>query len=182
MRTFARLSGPGLAGLPAGRPDNHRLNENIDSLLCNLTSAFNPLHRDCLLDYQVKAINSGEVCMSVILPNEMLLSFSTLLESMGGFFRAVNNRARSVVAEQRLYDLDQIQAQQAANSGFRNEVCTLFDDFIHQGLTRNEAIKRVNSTLKGQNSPWASWDIITSVLRSEGRFRRSKGVRGGEQS
>jgi len=151
------------------------LNVNIDHMLCNLNSAFNPLHRDCLLNYHVAAVNSSQVCMSVVMPNEMLQSFSMLLESMGGFFRVVNGKARSSSASIKAHDLDKIAEHEKVADAFRSEVCTLFDSFIRKGLDSKEAIKRTNATLKLQNNPWASWYIVETTLRAAGRLRKPKG-------
>lgn len=151
------------------------LNVNIDTLLCNLNSAFNPLHRDCLLNYHVTAVNSGQVCMSVVMPSEMLRSFSMLLESMGGFFRVVNGKARASSATVKAHDLDTITERDRLIEAFKTEVCTLFDNHVSQGHAPKEAIKLTNADMKAQKSPWASHDIIKSTLRAMGRLRKQKG-------
>jgi hypothetical protein len=60
---------------------------------------------------------------------------------------------------------------------FRQEVCALFDMFRGQGHDAIEATKRSNFALKARKHPWASYDVIAKVLRSEGRFRKSRRVR-----
>lgn len=153
------------------------LDTNMDSLLCNLSSSFNPLHRDCLLDYQVQAVNTGHVCMSVVMPNEMLRSFSTLLESMGGFFRIVNNKARSSSATIKAHDLDELERQSQFKSAFHSEVCSMFDSFISQGHVMKDAVKRTNFAMKAKKHPWASFYIIEKTLRSEGRLLSAKRIK-----
>jgi hypothetical protein len=154
------------------------LDVNVDNLLCNLTSAFNPLHRDCLLNYHVRAVNSGQVCMSVVMPNEMLQSFSQLLESMGGFFRVVNGKARASTAAVKVHDLDKIAERDQLANDRRNEVCSTFDNFTRHGHSMNDAIKLTNNALKAGNNPWASRYMVENVLRSMGRLRKSKGGKG----
>ena len=153
------------------------LQVDIDSMLCNLNSAFNPLHRDCLLDYHVRSVNSSQVCMSVVMPNELLSSFSQMLESMGGFFRVVNNKARSSAASIRIHDLDAIAKREQITSDFKKDVCSLFDKFISQGFAMNDAVKSTNNALKAKNHPWASFYIVQNTLRAAGRLRRSKDIR-----
>ena len=97
------------------------LDVNIDSMLCNLSSAFNPLHRDCMLNYHVQAVDARQVCMSVVMPNEMLSSFSMFLESMGGFFRIVNNKARSSSATIKTHDLEKLAEREQAKAAFDSE-------------------------------------------------------------
>lgn len=54
---------------------------------------------------------------------------------------------------------------------FREEVCTLFDSFLAQGVESKEAIKRVNLALKDKKHPWATFEVVAGVLRSQGRLR-----------
>ncbi len=157
------------------------LDVNIDQLLCNLTSAFNPLHRDCLLNYHVKAVNARQVCMSVVMPNEMLQSFSQLLESMGGFFRIVNGKARSSSAAIKTHDLDKIAEREEFANARRLEVCAIFDDLMERGHSMNESIKLTNIALKAGNNPWASRYMVENVLRSAGRLRKSRSGKGGNK-
>lgn len=152
------------------------LDINMDSMLCNLTSAFNPLHRDCLLDYHVHAVNSGQVCMSVVMSNEMLRSFSQLLESMGGFFRIVNNKARSSSAHIKAHDLGELEKLAQFKDAFRSEVCSLLDGFISQGHISKDAVKRTNFAMKAKKHPWANFYLIEKEIRSTGRLRKAKAV------
>ncbi|MDA8413808.1 MAG: hypothetical protein M0023_08465 [Desulfobacteraceae bacterium] len=151
------------------------LNVDMDNLLYNLTSAFNPLHRDCLLNYHVAAVNAQQVCMSVVMPREMLQSFSQLLESMGGFFRVVNGKARAASAIVKAHDLDKIAEREQLASDRKAGVCAIFDKLISQGHSSSDAIRLTNNALRAENNPWASRYMVESVLRSEGRLRKSKG-------
>jgi hypothetical protein len=116
--------------------------------------------------------------MSVVMPNEMLQSFSQLLESMGGFFRVVNGKARASSAVLKVYDLDKIAEREQLLNARKLEVCTVFDVFISQGHDKKEAIKLTNNALKAGNNPWASRYMVETVLRSTGRLRKSKGGKG----
>ena len=149
------------------------LNVDMESMLYDLNSSFNPLHRDCLMDYHVTALDAGKVCMSVIMPRGMLRSFTTLLESMGGFFRFVDNRRKSTEASARVLDLDRLAERDRVKQSFQSEVCSLYDKYVGKGYSRSEAVKAVNRTLKAQNNPWANLYMIENVLRSAGRFKRS---------
>lgn len=60
---------------------------------------------------------------------------------------------------------------------FAEKVCCLFDGFRRQGLDVKEATKRTNFALKAKNEPWATYEVVASVLRAAGRFRKQKGVR-----
>ena len=58
---------------------------------------------------------------------------------------------------------------------FRDEACAIFDDLRKQGYDMKEASKRTNFALKAKNHPWATYEVVTSVLRGAGRFRKLKG-------
>lgn len=169
IKVQARRSTPGL-----NEPDI-----NIGELLYNVNSAFNPLHKDCLVDYHVEAISHCQVSLTVVLPNEMLNCFAQLLESMGGLFRVMNGKARSSSAELRVYDLEEVNSKHDAVYGFRREVCSLYDEFMSKGLGKTESIKQTNMTLKAAGSPWASLFLVEKVLREEGKLKSRKNKRAG---
>jgi len=57
---------------------------------------------------------------------------------------------------------------------FRETACSLFDGFIREGLDVKEATKRTNFALKAKKHPWATFDVVSKVLRDSGRFRCSR--------
>ena len=147
---------------------------DIDGLLCNVNSAFNPLHKDCLLDFHVSGARDGYVFLSIALPEGMTRAFTSMLESLSGFFRCIDIKSRSAVAQNKVHDpalRDQVEQNQAE---FRETVCRIFDELTGQGLEVKEAVKRTNSALKDQGHPWATHGIVSQVLRSMGRFRKLK--------
>lgn len=155
-----------------------KLEINMDQLLFNLNSAFNPLHRDCLVDYHVQAVDTRNICMSVVMPNEMLHSFSLLLESMGGFFRLANNKARSSSAVVKAHDLGEMAKREETINFYKKEVVELYDSFTSQGHDRKDALKLTNRALRAKEHPWSSTYIIEKVLRSAGRFRKTNNEKG----
>lgn len=70
----------------------------------------------------------------------------------------------------------QVERQRAE---FETEVCTLFDALRGEGVEPKEAAKRVNFALKARNHPWASFDVVSGILRAHGRFRKTAGKRKG---
>ena len=61
---------------------------------------------------------------------------------------------------------------ESAIAEFNKLVCSLFDDFRGNGLDVKEAAKRTNFAMKEKKHPWATYEVIASVLRKSGRFRR----------
>ncbi len=98
----------------------------------------------------------------------------TLLRSLHGFFRQIDIKAGHATSSNRSLDPQEVERRRKLQEEYRTEVCSLFDEFTRHGLPRNEAVKQTNAAMKKRNSPWATHDLITSVLRSEGRFRKKK--------
>lgn len=145
---------------------------DIDGLLCNVNSAFNPLHKDCLLDFHVSGARDGYVFLSIALPEGMTRAFTSMLESLSGFFRCIDIKARSAVAQGKVHDPARRAQVEQSQAEFRETVCTIFDSMVAAGLEIKEAVRRTNLTLKEQKHPWATHDIVSQVLRSTGRFRK----------
>lgn len=148
----------------------------IERVLYDANSLFNPLHKDFILDYHVSGVKDGYVYLTLAIPEGMTRVFVSLLESLTGFFRCINVKARSKSAQSKCIDPFEIQQRQQRQDEFRSTVCSVFDDLISQGVSLKDAVKRTNSTLKAQGSPWASYEIVQSELRAAGRFRRKKEV------
>lgn len=151
------------------------LSVDMDRLLLDVNSQFNPLRPECLLDFHVSGARNGFVYVSFALPEGMTRLFVSFLESMAGFFRLVDIKARSANAQVKAHDPAQREKVDSLHADFRQEVCEIYDGLIGQGVETKEAVKRTNSTLKARNHPWASFETVQKVLRSAGRFRRQKG-------
>ena len=147
---------------------------DMAATLYDLTTSFNPLHKDALIDYQVRSINASQICMSVVMPKGMLIAFSTLLESMGGFFRVVSHRAKASEASRKVHDLSAIEARDKHISSFTTDTLRIFDGFVRAGNDKKTAVRLTNSALKEQQSPYATLYIVEKVLRSAGRLRKNK--------
>ncbi|RNC68574.1 MAG: hypothetical protein ED859_09670 [Desulfuromonadales bacterium] len=148
---------------------------DMDRLLLDVNSQFNPLRPEFLLDFHVSGARDGFVYVSFALPEGMTRLFVSFLESMAGFFRLVDIKARSASAVVKAHDPARREKVEATHAEFRQEVCEIFDGLRGQGLDVKEAVKRTNSTLKARNHPWATFEVVQKVLRSTGRFRRQKG-------
>lgn len=146
---------------------------DIDRVLYDANSLFNPLHKDFLLDFHVSGARDGYVYLSIALPEGMTKVFVSLLESMHGFFRFIDNKARIAVAEAKSVDPGEVEKKRQAQEDFRKQVCSLYDGFVGQGYAVKEAVKMTNSALKAKSHPWATYETVASVLRGSGRFRKA---------
>ncbi|ACH39155.2 hypothetical protein Gbem_2142 [Citrifermentans bemidjiense Bem] len=160
------------AGL--GRPPlaPQSMTVDIDRALSQLNTAFNPLHQDFALDFHVQGAKNGYVYLSIALPEEMTRFFVQLLESMHGFFRCMDIKARAAVAVRKAADPFAIMEAEERHEAFKEKVCSVFDAFRGQGMESKQAISRTNEALKAENCPWATYETIVGILRSSGRFRK----------
>jgi hypothetical protein len=133
---------------------------DVDRLLCDLNRSFNPLHKESVLDFRVTGSSNGYVLLSIAMPEGMTRVFVSFLESMHGFFRFVDLKARAASSEVKVTDPEEIKRRDLLQVEFREQVCALFDDFIRQGLSPKEAVKRTNSALKAKNHPWATYVML----------------------
>ncbi|MBJ6750248.1 hypothetical protein [Geomonas anaerohicana] len=146
---------------------------DIDRALSQLNTTFNPLHRDFAFDFHVSKARDGYVFLSIALPEGMTRFFIQFLESMHGFFRHMDIKARSAAASRKALDPSEIAKAEARLASFRERVCSTFDFLVGQGFDVKEAVSRTNSALKAENCPWASYETVQGVLRASGRFRKA---------
>jgi len=149
---------------------------DVERFLYDANSLFNPLHKDFILDYHVSSVKDGNVYLSLAMPEGMTRVFMSLLESLTGLFRVIDIKAVSKAAQVKCIDPAEIMARKERQDDFQSAVCSVFDDLIRQGVSVKDAIKQTNSTLKAQGSPWATYEVVSSVLRSSRRLRKKKGV------
>ena len=160
--------GGGRAALP--------LSCDIDRILCDINSGFNPLHEDPLIRFHVMGTRGDFVFLTLAIPKGMLRAFTSLLDNLAGFFRFMDNKTRGVLIQEKLADLNEIEKARKVQTDFSEKVCSLYDGFIAHGLTQKEAVKRTNWALKDEKHPWANRDSVLDVLRAAGRFKKGSGV------
>jgi hypothetical protein len=149
---------------------------DIERVLFDANSLFNPLHKDFMLDFHVSGVKDGYVYLSLAVPEGMTRVFVSLLESLTGLFRCINIKSRAASAVAKCVDPADALRRQDQQAEFRQLVCARFDEFISQGLSVKDAVKRTNSALKAQGNPWATYEVVQSIVRAAGRFRTKRGV------
>lgn len=150
---------------------------DVERTMFNLSSSFNPLHDNYALNYHVQKINDGRVVLSIVMPDGMIQGFTSLLQSLHGFFRFAELKEKISKYEEKAFSPGEVEKRREHNLEFNREVCRIFDQLTDQGLERKEAVKRTNQALKAKNHPWATHEAVTTVLRSAGRFRKGGGKR-----
>lgn len=148
------------------------LSVDIENVICDMNRMFNPLHKDFMLDFQVQAYRDGYVLLTIALPEGMTKVFSSMLESMSGFFHFMNIKSKSAKASTLVNSPSEIARREKLQSEFKHDTCKLFDGYISQGQSIKQAISLTNSALKERSHPWANYDAIVRTLRSMGRLRK----------
>jgi hypothetical protein len=153
------------------------LSIDIENVICDMNRLFNPLHKDFVLDYQVQSYRDGYVLLTIALPEGMTKVFSSMLESMSGFFHYMNIKSKSAKASTLVFNPSEIARREIVQAEFLENAGNLFDGFIRQGHSKHESVSLTNSALKALNHPWACYDTIIRVLRTTGRFRKDYRLR-----
>lgn len=159
-------------------PSVNRL--DVGSLVYDTHTSFNPLSKEFMFDFEVSEIRDGYVVMSLALPEGMTRAFVAMLESMSGLFRFMDQKVKVAAAVQKSHQRtidpairEQVQDKQA---DFKKQACDLYDGFIAAGHSSAESVKLSNLALKAKSHPWASYEVVRSLIGSTGRFRKKKGV------
>lgn len=109
------------------------------------------------------------------MPVGMSRVFVGLLGSLEGFFKIVDRRVRITAAETKSIEPNQVEKRENFKNDFHKAVFYHFDSFIDQGLEPKEAVKRTNKALKDAEHPWATYDVVRTILSASGRLKKQKG-------
>lgn len=150
----------------------HPLPERFQALYGQISQGFDPLHRETFLDVKVTPARDGYVLLTVALPEGLTRGFVTFLDAMHGLMRCADQQAVKAKRAAAPLDLDKLEEAQQRTDAFKAEVCTRFDQLTNQGVTKAEAIKKVNTQFKAEGHPWAGHEVIRSILSKAGRLRK----------
>jgi len=148
---------------------------DLDRVAYDVHRTFNPLHQDFALDYHVSEVRDGYVFLQLALPLGMTRAFVSFLESMTGFFRCIDNKAKSAASIEKAHSPEELERVKRLQEDFKNEVLYLYDGFITQCIDSKEAVKRTNHALKLKKHPWATYELVLGVVRASGRLRTKRG-------
>ena len=121
-----------------------------------------------LENYAVKE----RVPVSFVLRHLVLRFFASPLPDLRGTALGTSHKGRFASEEAAQRRSAAAARAERETAEFEKRVCALFDDFRGQGLDMKEAAKRTNFAMKEKKHPWATYEVIASVLRKAGRFRR----------
>ena len=108
------------------------------------------------------------------MPEGLLKSYVTLLESLQGLFKFMSVKTKYARAELKAYDPVEIERRKKFNDDFVQDVLEAYNGFIALGHPVKKSISLSNSALKAQKHPWATYDQVFPVLSENGRFKGVK--------
>lgn len=141
-------------------------------VLGNVYKHLNPARSDFMLKYHMSEAKNGYVVVSFALPEGMANCFVGMFECMTGIMKGVEIKARSAFAQERAISLDETEKKKHRYEANKKLVCSVFDKYLKEGRTRNEAISLTNSTLKKKGHVWVTYEIVKDILRAERRFKK----------
>lgn len=151
---------------------------DVDRLLFDLNSAFNPVLPGCQVEFNVSAVKDGYVFMSLALPEGMTRAYVALLESLGAMVRCIDVKSRHVAAQSKVHDLSIEEQNRQRVDNFKARVVALYDRFISEGCDASEGIRRTNAQLKQEGEILANYEWVKAALREAGKFRKHRKKRG----
>ena len=121
----------------------------------------------------VTPLDDQHVEVSITIQTDYLLDFIKLFDSLTHFVRLVKNKDR-IERNKAKYNSkqhDEESRQHKEKYYFRR--ATLFDEYTDQGYDRKTTIKQISATLRKENHPWSSPDLVRPSLVAAGRGGRS---------
>ncbi|GFO60022.1 hypothetical protein GMST_23470 [Geomonas silvestris] len=147
---------------------------DVNRLLYDLNSVFNPLHPGCEVSFQVSAVREGYVFLSVALPEGLTRAYIALLESMTLMLRSVDVKARSAAAQSKVCDLSVQERNIQRVADFEAKAVAHYDRFIAKGCDSAEAVRLTNAALKSEGESLAYYQWVKDAIRKAGRFRKHR--------
>lgn len=118
----------------------------------------------------VTPLDDNQVRVEVTLPSDLFNDYQSLLESLTGFINAINHQKH---LRQLKEDADYTAKAQKAKRDYYRRIVKDYDGYQVQDLTRSESIKRISQSLKADNHPWHSPDLVRRSLIDAGRPGRT---------
>lgn len=130
-----------------------------------MTSLFESLTRKPTVTLR----DDDHVTISFTIPAELLHDFSKLFDSLTGFIRIIEKEKRLARSKSLSESSKHSEQLKQAKEIHYARIIKLYDEYLHQGLNRNAAIKQISVTLRKEKHPWSSTDSVRFSLIDAGR-------------
>lgn len=125
-----------------------------------------------LIRYEVVSRSNGFVQIVLSLPEPAMQGMVDTLSAVAELTRAMNWKAKCFAAQNHPIDLQERQTSEAYFRKFEIEASSLYDNFINQGMSVNEAISQTNVELKKKEYAFVTYEITKDALRKAGKFQK----------
>lgn len=109
--------------------------------------------------------------LTVALEEENLRPFIEVLDSLTSFTKFLRFKSRIAKLEKFADSPSRQLEAKRSNHEFEKKVIDIFDGLIKKGHSLKEAISLTNKSLKDSGEARSSYDTVSHVARSKGRFR-----------
>lgn len=121
--------------------------------------------------HTVQPADNGKVILSIEIEAIHMRSFLQMLDSLGDFFRIINNKAKVAMSYTRL------PANQEKAANYYNEYCVAVVDTFKQLRRENDAPPRelLSATARYVKNtyPNSSYDSVKQILAKSGELKKS---------
>jgi len=126
----------------------------------------------------VTPLDNQHVEVSITIQTDYLLDYIKLFDQLTHFVRIVKNKDR-IERNRAKYKSKESEAEaQQVKENYYSRLADLFDQFTVEGYDRKTTIKRISATLRKENHPWSSPDLVRPSLVAAGRGGRIGRSRG----
>lgn len=134
-----------------------------------MTSLFSYLHRSLKV---TPTDNKEELQVTVTLPSDLVLHYVRVLDSLTGFARTINSKAKLAKLKDSDFEKHLEEQGRIAKENYYKRIVEEYDIYTADGLTRYEAIKKISAGLRAENHQWSSPDLVRPSLVEAGRGGR----------
>jgi len=120
----------------------------------------------------VTPLDDQHVEVSITIQTDYLLDFIKLFDSLTHFVRLVKNKDRIERNRARYNSKDHEEESHQLKEQYYSRLVNLFDQYTDEGFDRKTTVKRISATLRKENHPWSSPDLVRPSLVAAGRGGR----------
>lgn len=113
----------------------------------------------------------GRVLLALDLPIEQLQGFISVLDGLKSLLIGTEIKARVKRAEVKAHDPEEITKSKENANRFDALVCSLFEQFLIDGLDKKKAVAATNRKLKEMGEV-STYPVVEFVLRQKGRLSK----------
>ena len=120
----------------------------------------------------VTPLDDQHVEVSITIQTDYLLDYIKLFDQLTHFVLIIKNKDRIARNRAKYNSKQHDEENQQVKEKYYSRLVKLFDQFTDEGYDRKTTIKRISATLRKENHPWSSPDLVRPSLVAAGRDGR----------